>query len=96
MLHITSALIGLGCAVVAFLVMLRVLEVGDLVRAAKRGVMAIFAFVVLGGFAKMLLPGVLTNAFLSSTRSSLFLGVALVVAALALILIAKMSSNSRK
>jgi hypothetical protein len=96
MLHITSALIGLACAVVALLIMVRTLEVGDLVRAAKRGVLAIFAFVVLGGFAKTLLPGILTNAFLSSTRSSLFLGVALVVAALALILIAKLISHTRK
>ena len=93
MLHITSALIGIVCAVVAVLVMLRAIELKDFIQPALRGVKAILAFVVLGAVAQMLLPGILTNGFLTCTRSSLFLGVGLVVAALALVLIAKWLSS---
>ena len=94
MLNITSALIGIASVVVAVLVMLRAIDLKHLARAALRGVMAIVAFVVLGAFAQMLLPGLLTSAFLASTRSSLFIGVGLVVAALALVLIAKWRSSA--
>jgi hypothetical protein len=94
MLHITSALIGIVCAVIAVLAMLRAIELKHLVQAAMRGVMAIVAFVVLGAVTQMLLPGILTNAFLAWTRSSLFLGVGIVVAALALVLIAKWLSSA--
>jgi len=85
---ITSSLIGIGFAVIALLVLVRAIELEDMVRLVKRGLLAIMAFVVLGSVAQMFLPGFLTARFLACTSSSLVLGVAIVVIALALMLIA--------
>jgi hypothetical protein len=85
---ITASLIGIGFAVVALLVLVRAMELKDMVRLVKRGLLAIMAFVVLGSVAQMILPGSLTAGFLACARSSLLLGVAIVVIALALMLIA--------
>jgi hypothetical protein len=85
---ITASLIGIGFAVVALLVLIRALELKDMVRLVKRGLLAILAFVVLGSVTQMFLPGFLTAGFLACARSSLLLGVAIVVIALALMLIA--------
>ena len=93
MLHTISALIGIGCAIVAMLVMLRAIELKDLALAAKRGVLAILAFAVLGAVAQTLLPGILTSAFLVCSRNSLFFGESLVAVALALALIAKWNAS---
>jgi hypothetical protein len=84
----TASLIGIGFAVVALLVLVRAMELKDMVRLVKRGLLAIMAFVVLGSVAQMFLPGFLTAGFLACARSSLLLGVAIVVIALALMLIA--------
>ena len=86
---ITASLIGIGFAVVALLVLVRAIELKDMVRLVKRGLLAILAFVVLGAVAQMFLPGLLTAGFLACARSSLLLGVAIVVIALALMLIAR-------
>jgi hypothetical protein len=89
MLNPFAAFLGIICAIIAILVMLRALTINHLVKACARGLKAILAFVVLGFVAQMLLPGILTRGFIDSTRSSLFLGFGLVVLALALMLIAK-------
>jgi hypothetical protein len=94
MLYTFAAFLGIVCAVIAILVMLRALTVHHLVRACTRGLKAILAFVVLGAAAQMLLPGVLTRGFIASTSFSLFLGFGLVVLALALVLIAKFFSSA--
>jgi hypothetical protein len=89
MLHITSALIGIASAVVAVLVMIRVIALKDIARIAMRGLVAIVSFISLGGLVQMLLPGLLTNAFVTWTSSSLFVGVGIIVVALVIAMIAK-------
>jgi len=84
----TASLLGIGCAVVALLIMIRALQLRDIARLVKRGLLAILAFVVLGAVAQALLPGFITAGFMACARSSLLLGVAIVVIALALMLIA--------
>jgi hypothetical protein len=90
----TASLIGIGCAVIALLVLIRATELKDIVRLVKRGLMSILAFVVLGSVAQMFLPGFVTAGFLACARSSLLLGVVIVVIALALILIASRRQSS--
>lgn len=94
---ISAALIGLGSAVLAFMVLIRVMDLADMVRLVKRGILAVIAFVVLGAVVQMFLPGFLTAGFLACARSSLLLGVGIVVSGLALMLAAKRraSSNSQ-
>lgn len=96
-MNITASLVGIGSAVVAFMVMVRVMDLSDMIRLVKRGVMAIVAFVVLGTVVQMYLPGFLTAGIVACLRSSLLLGVAIVVIALALMLFAKRraSANSQ-
>jgi len=89
MLHITSALIGIASVVVAVLVMLRVIELKDIARIAMRGLAAIATFVFLGGLIQLLLPGLLTSAFVGWASSSLLVGVGFVVVVLVIALIAK-------
>jgi hypothetical protein len=89
MLHITSALIGIASVVVAVLVMIRVIALKDIARIAMRGLVAVVSFIFLGGLVQMLLPGLLTNAFVTWTGSSLFVGVGIIVVALVIAMIAK-------
>ena len=89
MLNITSALIGIASVVVAVLVMLRVIGLKDIARVAVRGLAAIASFVFLGGLVQMLLPGLLTSAFVGWTSSSLLVGVGIVAAALVIAIVAK-------
>ena len=89
MLHPFAALLGIVCAVLAILVMLRAFTLKHLVQVVQRGIMAIFAFIVLGIVVQMLLPGLLTGGFVCAAWFSLLLGVSVAVLALALILIAK-------
>lgn len=91
---IGASLIGIGFAVLALLIVIRALELKDIVRLVKRGLLAILAFVVLGSVAQLFLPGFVTAGFLACARSSLLLGVAIVVIALALMLIATRRSSS--
>lgn len=93
-MSITASLIGLGSAILALLVLIRVLDLNEMVRLVKRGLLAILAFFVLGSVAQMFLPGVLTAGFLACARSSLLLGVSIVIIGLALMLIAKRRASS--
>lgn len=94
---ISAPLIGLGSAVLAFMVLIRVMDLADMVRLVKRGILAIIAFVVLGAVTRMFLPAFLTAGFLACTRSSLLLGVAIVIIGLGVMVAAKRraSSNSQ-
>jgi hypothetical protein len=89
MLNITSALIGIASVVVAVLVMIRVIALKDIARIAMRGLVAIVSFVFFGGLVQMILPGLLTNAFVGWASTSLFVGVGFVVVVLVIALIAK-------
>ena len=84
----TASFVGIVFAAVGLLILIRVLELKDMVRLVKRGLLAILAFVVLGSVAQLFLPAFLTAGFLACARSSLLLGLAIVVIALALMLIA--------
>lgn len=88
-MNTTASLMGIGFAVIAFLVLIHAMELMDIVMLVKRGLLAIFAFVVLGMVAQMILPGFITVGFMTCTRSSLFLGVAIIVVGLAIALLAK-------
>jgi hypothetical protein len=89
MLHPTSALIGIASVVLAVMVMVRAIALKDIARVALRGVLAILAFVLLGGLVQMLLPGLLTGAFVQWTSSSLLIAAGFVAVVLVLGLIAK-------
>jgi protein-S-isoprenylcysteine O-methyltransferase Ste14 len=94
MLNPFAAFLGLICAVVAILAMIRALSLKSIAQAAQQGVKAIIAFFALGLFIRMLLPEIFTQGFLGAVGSSLFLGVGIVVLALALILISKLFSST--
>ena len=96
MLNPLAAFLGIICVAIAILVMIRALTINHLLLACKRGLKAILAFVVLGVVVQMLLPGILTPGFVTSTRTSLLFGFGLVVLALALMLIAKLFSAGNK
>ena len=89
MLHTTSALIGIASVVFAVLVMIRAIALKQIARVALRCVFAIVAFVLLGGLVQMLLPGLLTGAFVQWTSSSLLIAAGVVAVVLVLALIAK-------
>ncbi len=89
MLNPFAAFLGILCTVIAIAVMIRALTINHLVQACTRGLKAILAFIVLGFVAQMVLPGSLTRGFLECAFSSIFLGFALIVIALALTLFAK-------
>lgn len=94
MLHPFAAFLGILCAALAVLVMIRAISLQTIAEVARQGVKAIIAFFALGLFIQMLLPGFLTQGFLGAVGSSLFLGVGIVVLALALILISKFFSSA--
>jgi hypothetical protein len=94
MLHPFTAFLGILCAALAVLVMIRAISLQAIAQAARQGVKAIIAFFALGLFIQMLLPGILTRGFLGAIGSSLFLGVGIIVLALALILISKFFSSA--
>lgn len=93
-MHAFSSLIGICFAAMAILVIVRVIDLKTIARMVQRGLKAILAFVVLGMLVRMLVPDAVTGTFLGMIGSSLFLGMAFVVLALALVLIAKLKSPS--
>jgi hypothetical protein len=74
---------------------LRALTVTKLASIARKGVLAIVIFSIGGFVLEAILPGILTQPFLSAVSSSLFVGVGFVAAVLALVLLARLFNSAR-
>jgi hypothetical protein len=94
MLHPLLALVGIASVAVAVIPALRAFTVKKLASIARKGLLAIVIFSIAGFVLEAILPGILTQPFLTAVCSSLFVGVGFFAAVLALVLLARLFNSA--